>query len=272
MHMKQYKRLEEDVYMQICSKLNIDPDTDLLATEKMHSLLSAQAVRKTLRKLKTLIKNKWVFIFAPGPSLIDSLEQLNDFLKEYRKDIVVIAVDGASQALLESNITIDSIITDLDGSLVAIRESFKNGSIIVIHAHGDNMTKINEIKDIIPKEGVLGTTQTKETTKLKNLGGFTDGDRAAFLVANFGAKKVILVGFDFGDIIGRFSKPESNFEDFQASERKLIKFTFAKKLLAKLPNLFPRIKFYNLANNGEDIENIPKIQREKIKELVITCD
>ncbi|MCK5045254.1 MAG: hypothetical protein KAS22_01660, partial [Candidatus Heimdallarchaeota archaeon] len=64
---------------------------------------------------------------------------------------------------------------------------------------------------------------------------------------------------DFGEIVGKFSKPESKNEDFQASERKLIKFTIAKNLLSQLPNLFSSIKFYNFLIQGEEIENIPKI-------------
>jgi uncharacterized Rossmann fold enzyme len=266
--MKQNVQLRKEDYEQICSLLNIDPKTDLEATKVLHSSLSYQSVRKTFRKIKSVIKNKNILIFAPGPSLESSLKQLLVFLKKFRNEIVIFAVDGAAKALLEFDITIDAIITDLDGSIAAIRESLMNGSIIVVHAHGDNIAKITEISDIIPNEGILGTTQTKETSKVKNLGGFTDGDRAAYLAANLRAKKLVLIGYDFGEVIGKFSKPDSNNEDFQASERKLVKFTFAKKLLSQLPNLFPSIKFYNLSNLGEEIENISKIPIEEIGEYL----
>jgi uncharacterized Rossmann fold enzyme len=39
-----------------------------------------------------------------------------------------------------------------------------------------------------------------------NFGGFTDGDRCVFLAEEFGAKKIVLVGMEFGNIIGKYSK------------------------------------------------------------------
>ncbi len=268
MVMKHYEQLSTDDYQQICSALNISPETDLQAAKIMHSMLSSLAVRKTFKKLKTILKNKIILIFAPGPSLKNSLEQLYNFVKNTKNEVLIIAVDGAAQALMEIDVKIDVIITDLDGSISAIRESFLTGSIIVVHAHGDNIAKINEIKDIIPEIGLLGTTQTNGTTKVKNLGGFTDGDRAAYLAANLGGRKIILIGYDFGNVVGRFSKPENKNEDFQASKRKLTKFVFAKKLLSKLPCLFPKIGFYNYSKFGEEIENIPRIEIKEIKELL----
>ncbi|MHA1585705.1 MAG: 6-hydroxymethylpterin diphosphokinase MptE-like protein, partial [Candidatus Heimdallarchaeota archaeon] len=178
--MKQYKQLRKKDYEQICSMLSIDPKTDLLATHVLHSKVSCLIVRKTFRKLKSTIKHKIVLLFSPGPSLESSIEQLLTLVKNFRREVVIVAVDGATKALLKFGIDIDVIITDLDGSIEAIRESLENGSIVVVHAHGDNIPRLNEITDIISKEGIIGTTQTKETFKVKNLGGFTDGDRAAY--------------------------------------------------------------------------------------------
>jgi len=266
--MKQNIQLRKKEYEQICSMLNIDPKTDLIATHVLHSRLTHQAVRKTFRKLKSTIQHKIVLLFGPGPSLESSIEQLLTLVKNFRREVVTVAVDGATKALLKFGIDIDVIITDLDGSISSIRKSLVNGSIVVVHAHGDNISKINEITDILPKEGIIGTTQTKKTLKVKNLGGFTDGDRAAYLTANMHAETLILIGYDFGEIVGKFSKPDSKDEDFLASERKLSKFTIAKKLLSQLPNLFPSIKFYNFLIQGEEIENIPKITLSGFEELL----
>ena len=266
--MKQYVQLRKNDYEQICSMLSIDPETDMIATHVLHSRLTHRAVRKTFRKLKSTIKNKIVLLFSPGPSLDSSIEQLLSLVKNFRREVVIVAVDGATKALLKFGINIDVIITDLDGSISAIRKSLVNGSLVVVHAHGDNISKINEITDLIPKEGIIGTTQTKETFKVKNLGGFTDGDRAAYLTANMHAEILILIGYDFGKIVGKFSKPDSNNEDFLASERKISKFTIAKKLLSQLPNLFPSIKFYNFLIQGEEIENIPEITLSGFEELL----
>lgn len=266
--MKKYRQLRKKDYEEICSMLSIDPETDLIATHILHSRLTHLTVRKTFRKLKSIIKDKIVLLFGPGPSLENSIEQLLTLVKNFRKEVVIVAVDGATKALVKFGIDIDIIITDLDGSIEAIRKSLENGSTVVVHAHGDNISKINEITDILPKEGIIGTTQTKETFKVKNLGGFTDGDRAAYLTANMQAEMLFLIGYDFGEIVGKFSKPDSKNEDFQASERKLIKFTIAKKLLSQLPNLFPSTKFYNFLIQGEEIENIPRITMSGFEELL----
>ena len=42
--------------------------------------------------------------------------------------------------------------------------------------------------------------------KVHNFGGFTDGDRCVFLANHFKAKKIILLGMDFGTRIGKYSK------------------------------------------------------------------
>ena len=143
--MKQYFQLGKEDYEQICSLLNIDPETDLKATNILHSKIRHHATRKTLKKIRSKLRGKIALIFAPGPSLKNSLKQLQVFVENFRSKIVIIAVDGAAKALLELGITIDVVITDLDGSISAIRKSLKNGSIIVVHAHGDNISKINEI-------------------------------------------------------------------------------------------------------------------------------
>ncbi|MCK5047392.1 MAG: DUF115 domain-containing protein, partial [Candidatus Heimdallarchaeota archaeon] len=151
--MRQYKQLRKKDYKQICSMLIIDPKIDLIATHVLHSRLSYLAVRKTFRKLKSTIKHKIVLLFGPGPSLESSIEQLLTLVKNFRREVVIVAIDGATKALLKFGIDIDVIITDLDGSIAATRKSLENGSIVVVHAHGDNISKINEITDIIPKEG-----------------------------------------------------------------------------------------------------------------------
>ena len=50
------------------------------------------------------------------------------------------------------------------------------------------------------------STQAKPMGKVNNFGGFTDGDRCVFLANHFKAKKIILLGMDFGTKIGKYSK------------------------------------------------------------------
>ncbi|MEM0215786.1 MAG: 6-hydroxymethylpterin diphosphokinase MptE-like protein [Archaeoglobaceae archaeon] len=86
-------------------------------------------------------------------------------------------------------------VTDLEEGLDKILKLEKEGCILVFHAHGDNMHRLREI---VPKvEKFVATTQCEPFDRVYNFGGFTDGDRAVLLAKRFGAKKIVLYGFDF---------------------------------------------------------------------------
>jgi uncharacterized Rossmann fold enzyme len=94
----------------------------------------------------------------------------------------------------------------------------------VVHAHGDNT---GMLKKLVPKfKKLVGTTQVMPVENVYNFGGFTDGDRCVFLAEEFGAKKIVLVGMDFGNAIGKYSKekvkdPELKKQKMQAGKRLL---------------------------------------------------
>lgn len=263
-----HKQLAKEDYQKICSLLAIDPKTDENTTNYLNKQLAKKSIKRTLSKLKKIIKGNSVFVFGAGPTLIEGIIDSKPIIRKHKEEIVVIAVDGATKALLEEDINIDIIISDLDGGFEALLRSYeKNQSILVIHGHGDNKEKLISFIPKLGNANVIGTTQTKETKYVKNLGGFTDGDRAVFLAANMIAKNVFLFAFDFGTIVGKYSKSDEFSEDFLATERKLIKLDIAKKLLAKVPFEFPKTSFYNCTVKGEEIENIPKISFEDLIEL-----
>ena len=94
---------------------------------------------------------------------------------------------------------------------------------IIVHAHGDNQDKLEIVKDFA---NVVGTTQTEEFGKMKNFGGFTDGDRCVFLAEFFNADKIVLIGMDFGQEIGKYSKHK-----VVNRKTKLKKLKFGKRIL-----------------------------------------
>jgi len=97
---------------------------------------------------------------------------------------------------------------------------------------------------------VLGTTQVEPFGKLFNFGGFTDGDRAAFMAHELGASRIYLVGMDLGAEIGRHSGDKD-------IGRKLVKLAICKELLAWLASEL-RARLINLTARGEDIPNVPR--------------
>ena len=89
------------------------------------------------------------------------------------------------------------------------------GSIIVVHAHGDNIDSI--VKKVPRLKRVIGTTQSRPLNNVYNFGGFTDGDRCVFLAKHLGAAEIKLVGFDY--------------EDQSVTPRKRKKLSWAKRLI-----------------------------------------
>ena len=111
--------------------------------------------------------------------------------------------DGATKAIIENNLKPDIVVTDLDGDIKSLKKAGRTNTIMIVHAHGDNTEKIHLVKYF---KNCIGTTQTKSVGKVHNFGGFTDGDRCVFLASHFKAKKIILLGMDFGTRIGKYSK------------------------------------------------------------------
>ena len=162
-------------------------------------LLNSILPKKTpIIKIRDIIGNKPVFIIGAGPSLSSCIP----ILKKYKK-ITKIVADGATKAIIENNLKPNIIVTDLDGDIKSLKKAGRTNTIMVVHAHGDNTKKIHLVKNF---KNCIGTTQTKPLGKIRNFGGFTDGDRCVFLANHFKAKKIILFGMDFGTRIGRYSK------------------------------------------------------------------
>ena len=149
-------------------------------------------------KIRNLIENKPVFVIGAGPSLPSCIP----ILKKHKK-ITRIVADGATKAIIENDLKPHIVVTDLDGEIKSLKKAGGTNTIMVVHAHGDNIEKIHFVKNF---KNCIGTTQTKPVGKVRNFGGFTDGDRCVFLANHFKAKKIILLGMDFGTRIGKYSK------------------------------------------------------------------
>ncbi len=203
---------------------------DQNAARLLSELLEGRSL--DLKILSNLIYGKNVLVIGTGPSLENNLSRMHSL-----KQFTLIVADGASQAMLENNIKPEIVVTDLDGSHEHLLQSDKMGSIMIVHAHGDN---VDLMRNLVPKmKNCIGTTQVKPLHNVYNYGGFTDGDRAVFLANEFGAKNIVLVGMDFGEKIGRYSKTKINDEKL-----KIAKMVVAKELLEWL-STFSTSKLYN---------------------------
>ena len=219
-----YQKIKENLREK---NLSINFSKDKKSALILQKIIKEQKNKSKLDELINKILSKEIIIYGAGPSLKDEIKKLNT---ETYNDKTIIAVDGASKIFTEKEInpSPDIIVTDLDGDIESIKKLNEEGANLVIHAHGDNIPKI---KKYVPKfTDIIGTTQTRPLEKVYNFGGFTDGDRAAFLAEELGAKKIILGGMDFGDTVGKYSDPSIE-KSKEASELKKEKLKIAEELL-----------------------------------------
>lgn len=136
--------------------------------------------------------------FAKEATVCGDAEVLDDHLRSIGTRGTVIAADGACTALMERGIRPDIVVTDLDGETPPQVKANRQGALVLIHAHGDNLPSLS--RHVPSFDGaVVATTQSKPFGTVRNFGGFTDGDRAVMLARHFGATRILLLGFDFSE-------------------------------------------------------------------------
>ncbi|HDN50515.1 MAG: hypothetical protein DRN21_00055 [Thermoplasmata archaeon] len=174
----------EPLYEQIIKEFGYRREEDERA-----ALIASSLIRGTItpEHLKKLMEGKVVSICGAGENLTDELEEIEG---------VVMAADEATSVVLAHDIVPDIVTTDLDGNVDDIVRVQERGSIIIVHAHGDNM---DSLKNHLPKftSCIMLTTQSAPFNNVYNFGGFTDGDRAYCIARHFNASRIKLIGFDF---------------------------------------------------------------------------
>ncbi len=112
---------------------------------------------------------------------------------------VIVAASDAGARLAAVGRRPDLMVTDLDGAPAQTLALARDGVPVVVHAHGDNRAAIDRWVPAFPRGTVLPTTQAKPVDPVRNFGGFTDGDRAAFLADHFGADALAFPGWALDD-------------------------------------------------------------------------
>lgn len=133
---------------------------------------------------------------------------------------VVFAASTAVDVLDDAGVGVDLMVTDLDKNPDTARRLTQTGTPVAAHAHGDNIPAVREHVPAFDLAHVLATTQAEPVDAVHNFGGFTDGDRAAFLADHLGAAELVFPGW--------------NFEDPSVSEQKAEKLEWAERLLSWL--------------------------------------
>lgn len=111
----------------------------------------------------------------------------------------VVAVARAAKICQREDIPIDLMVTDLDTVPQVAVALTQQGTPVAVAAHGDNIPAIEEFVPKMAHRNVLATTQAEPHGHLMNVGGFTDGDRGAFIADHCGAASLLFPGWDFDD-------------------------------------------------------------------------
>ncbi|MCQ8893057.1 MAG: DUF115 domain-containing protein [Methanolinea sp.] len=175
----------EPTYREILDYFGFDRGEDERAAEVLQGLLS----RDDLDLLEREISGKDVCVCGNAPCLARELPLVGG---------CVLAADAAALVLSSHGIRPTAIFSDLDGATDDFIGMNREGTIIVVHAHGDNIPLLRYWVPRFPGP-LVGTTQARPIPHVHNFGGFTDGDRAVFAALALGAASITLAGFDFHD-------------------------------------------------------------------------
>jgi len=219
------------IYDRVCEDFQFDKEHDLGSARLLLSMIGDKG-KKGLAAVRRDFP-RTVLVCGGGPNLADEISSL-------AIEWPVVAADGATTVLLEADIALHMIVTDLDGVVEDQIEANERGATTFVHAHGDNETVVRRY--VGKFQGVVvGTCQCVPPPGLFNFGGFTDGDRAACICSELGARTIRLAGFDFENPTEKTGK---------SKETKKRKLKWAKVILRELAS-----EGVTLLNaNGENIK------------------
>ena len=175
----------EPYYRDILEYFGFDRAQD----EEAARLLATLMTRDNILSLTSLTCGNDITVCGNAPCLKKELDKISG---------VIFAADAAAEVLDTHGIVPDAVFTDLDGADDRLLELNESGTIVVIHAHGDNMPLL---RSWVPrfKGPVVATTQSTPLKNVYNFGGFSDGDRAVFAADELGAAHITIIGFDLDD-------------------------------------------------------------------------
>ncbi|GAA0656992.1 6-hydroxymethylpterin diphosphokinase MptE-like protein [Salarchaeum japonicum] len=182
--------MDYDTWNSVYERVLTDFDFSREADERARDRISEYA--RPFDRDRLDARGDTVAVAGAGPSLSDDLDLARDADR-------VFAASTATDILADAGIRVDAMVTDLDKNPATARDRTLRGDPVVAHAHGDNIPAIAEWLPEFDADHVLCTTQAEPRDSVYDFGGFTDGDRAAFLADELGATELVFPGWDFDD-------------------------------------------------------------------------
>jgi len=181
----------EPVYERILAEFGYDRAADERARDRFDGLLKPEAGAV----LDDLDYTGQTVAVAGGASCLTRPDEL----ERARGADAVVAASIAADRLQEAGVGVDCMVTDLDKTPATARELTRDGTPVAVHAHGDNVAAVDRHVPGFDHRLVIPTTQAQPRGVVRNFGGFTDGDRAAFLADALGAGELVFPGWAFDD-------------------------------------------------------------------------
>ncbi|MFO7832687.1 MAG: 6-hydroxymethylpterin diphosphokinase MptE-like protein [Halohasta sp.] len=179
----------EPIYEAILADLGFDRAADETARD-----VAAEIAQPFDRGQLARLDGATVAVVGAAPSLSTELTAFDPASVD-----AVVAASTAVDVLADHGIGVDLMVTDLDKNVETARELTHGGTPVAAHAHGDNIPTLREWLPRFDPGSTLVTTQAEPRGPVANFGGFSDGDRAAFIADAFGAAEFRFVGWAFDD-------------------------------------------------------------------------
>ncbi len=235
-------------YEKIVKEFGFDQKKDEDARDLLYSYRKNYDPTDLIEQIYRESYGKDIIFFGAGPNLSSHFDEFGKKIAKNRRNYYIVAADGATNALQMHSIDPDLVVSDLDGlSHNQFLTTLELNIIVLVHGHGDNMDLLKAYAPLILKyKNIIPTTQVEPKFPVINPGGFTDGDRGLFFLNSIVDKAVpfYLLGYEFGDSIGKFSK-NSYRADQPMTDIKRKKLGFCKHLLSYLHKDLGREIIYN---------------------------
>ena len=158
-----------------------------------------EACNETLSHLKTRLLDAKEVVVIGAAATAEEVEGIQE------ENVLIIAADGSVGALRGlSNLA--CVVSDFDGGQ-HLDDAAKRGAVMVVHAHGDNMSRWQSSLETwssldVPPRLVLSHQTPELVEGAHNFGGFTDGDRAVCFALAAGVKRenIRLLGFSLREV------------------------------------------------------------------------
>ncbi|MFB6118493.1 6-hydroxymethylpterin diphosphokinase MptE-like protein [Halosegnis sp.] len=177
----------EPVYRQILADFGYDRTGDERARDALAALVDPFDHRRLAH-----LEGATVAVCGGADTLADEVAAA-------RRADAVVAASVAADTLREARVDVDLMVTDLDKNPDTARFLTTEEVPVAVHAHGDNVDAVRRRVPGFAQAFVLPTVQCAPAGPTENFGGFTDGDRAAFIADAFGAADLVFPGWDFDD-------------------------------------------------------------------------